>query len=102
MGSETFDLLRQFFHDYGYWTVAGALLLENMGLPVPGETTLLFASFLAFSEQHLKLPVIIVVGILAATTGDNIGYWIGRRGGRPLLERYQKLFRIPAKTIAKG
>lgn len=102
MGSETFELLRMFFHEYGYWTVAGALLLENMGLPVPGETTLLFASFLAFDEHHLKLPLIILVGIASATLGDNMGYWIGRRGGRPLLDRYQKLFRIPAKTIAKG
>jgi membrane-associated protein len=42
------------------------------------------------------------VGIAAATLGDNIGYWIGRKGGRPLLERYTHLFRIPASVIEKG
>lgn len=96
------DFLRGFFDQYGYWTVFFALLLENAGVPVPGETVLLFASFLAFDEQELKLRYIILVGIAAATLGDNIGYWIGRKGGRPLLDRYAHLFRIPVTVIQKG
>ena len=96
------ELLRGFFDQYGYWTVFVALLLENAGVPVPGETVLLFASFLAFDEQELRLRYIILVGIAAATIGDNIGYWIGRKGGRPLLERYTHLFRIPMSVIEKG
>ncbi len=96
------ELLRGFFDQYGYWTVFVALLLENAGVPVPGETVLLFASFLAFDEQELRLRYIILVGIAAATIGDNIGYWIGRKGGRPLLERYTHLFRIPLSVIEKG
>jgi membrane protein DedA with SNARE-associated domain len=96
------ELLRGFFDQYGYWTVFVALLLENAGVPVPGETVLLFASFLAFDEQELRLRYIIIVGIAAATIGDNIGYWIGRKGGRPLLERYTHLFRIPMSVIEKG
>jgi membrane-associated protein len=96
------ELLRGFFDQYGYWTVFFALLLENAGVPVPGETVLLFASFLAFDEQELRLRYIILVGIAAATIGDNIGYWIGRKGGRPLLERYTHLFRIPISVIEKG
>lgn len=97
-----FNLLRGFFDQHGYLTVFVALLLENAGIPVPGETILLFASFLAFDEQELHLTYIILVGIAAATIGDNIGYWIGRKGGRRLLDRYQHLFHIPASTIAKG
>jgi membrane-associated protein len=96
------QLLRSFFDQYGYWTVFFALLLENAGVPVPGETVLLFASFLAFDEQELKLRFIILVGIAAATLGDNIGYWIGRKGGRPLLDRYIHMFRIPISVIEKG
>ena len=96
------QLLRSFFDQYGYWTVFFALLLENAGVPVPGETVLLFASFLAFDEQELKLRFIILVGIAAATLGDNIGYWIGRKGGRPLLDRYIHMFRIPISAIEKG
>src|SRR3954469_20816067 len=102
MAENFFEVLRQFFDQYGYWTIAVALLLENAGIPVPGETVLLFASFLAYSEKSLSLPYIILVGIVACTVGDNLGYAIGKRGGRPLLERYQRLFRIQAATIAKG
>ena len=97
-----FEILREHFQRWGYWTVVIALLLENAGVPVPGETILLFASFLAYSEQDLRLPYIILVGTIACTIGDNIGYAIGRRGGRPLLERYKHLFRIPDRTIARG
>jgi len=102
MGHQIFELLRDFFHDYGYWTVAIALLLENAGIPVPGETILLFASFLAYSERELHLPIIIIVATAACTLGDNLGYLIGRRGGRRLLARYQDIFRIRDKTIARG
>jgi membrane-associated protein len=102
VGRELFDILSGYFDQYGYWTLFLALLLENAGVPVPGETILLFASFLAFSEQQLRLPYIIVFGILAATLGDNLGYSIGRRGGRPLLDRYASLLRIPEQTIPKA
>lgn len=102
MGERLFELLRGYFAVHGYWTVALALLLENTGIPVPGETILLFASFLAFSEHRLHLPFIILTGTLAATLGDNLGYAIGHKGGRPLLDRYKRLFRIPDKHIRKG
>jgi len=97
-----FEVLREHFQRWGYWTVVVALLLENAGIPVPGETILLFASFLAYSEQELHLPYIILVGTLACTMGDNIGYLVGRRGGRPLLERYKHIFHIPDRTIRRG
>src|SRR5512140_2317628 len=94
-----FNILRGFFDAHGYLTVFVALLLENSGIPVPGETVLLFASFLAFDEQQLHLGIIILVGIAAATIGDNIGYFVGLRGGRRLLDRYRHLFRIGDSTV---
>jgi len=96
------DLLRNAVVHYGYWAVAVALLLENAGVPVPGETVLLYASFLAFSEHDLQLPWIIVVGTLAAVLGDNLGFALGHYGGRPLVARYQAFFRIQDKTLAHG
>jgi len=87
---------------YGYWAVAGALLLENAGVPLPGETILLMASFLAYSEHDLRLPWIIVVATIAATAGDNLGFALGHYGGRPLLARYQAFFRIKDATVARG
>jgi membrane protein DedA with SNARE-associated domain len=102
MSHHVLEFLRGYLGQYGYWAIAAALLLENVGLPVPGETILLAASFLAFSEHRLRLPYIILVGICAATVGDNIGFAIGHYGGRPLLERYQKALRIPRSAISRG
>lgn len=102
MSQHLFDVLRAYFAHYGYWTVAVALLLENAGVPVPGETTLLFASFLAYSQHELRLPWIIVTGTIAAAFGDNLGYFIGRHGGRPLLDRWRHLFHISQRHIERG
>lgn len=102
MGSSWFEVLANHFRDWGYWTVPAVLLLENAGVPVPGETVLLFASFLAYDEGELRLPYLILLGIAACTLGDNLGYLIGRRGGRPLLDRYQHIFRIRNRTIHRG
>ncbi len=97
-----FETLRNYLAHWGYWAVGAALLLENAGLPVPGETILLLASFLAYSEHKLALPWIILVGVCAATLGDNLGFAIGSYGGRPLLERYQRTLRIRPAVIARG
>jgi membrane protein DedA with SNARE-associated domain len=96
------DLLRNAVVHYGYWAVAIALFLENAGVPVPGETVLLVASFLAFSQHDLRLGWIIVVATMAATLGDNLGFAVGYYGGRPLVARYQAFFRIQNKTLARG
>ncbi len=96
------DFLRNAVVHYGYWAVGAALLIENAGIPVPGETILLLASFLAYSQHELQLPWIIVVGTIAATLGDNIGFALGYYGGRPVLERYRTAFRIQDATLARG
>lgn len=102
MTQSILDVLRNAVVQYGYWAVGGALLLENAGVPVPGETILLLACFLAYSEHDLQLPWIMVVATLAATVGDNLGFALGYYGGRPLLVRYQALFRIENKTVQRG
>lgn len=102
MNHSILDLLRNAVVHYGYWAVAVALLLENAGIPVPGETVLLMASFLAFSEHDLQLPWIMVVGTTAATLGDNLGFALGRYGGRSLVTRYQAFFRIQNKTLTRA
>jgi membrane-associated protein len=102
MGQDLLDFLRNLIAEYGYWAVGAALLLENTGIPVPGETILLLASFLAYSRDELRLPYIILIGVCAATLGDNVGFAIGFRGGRPLLDRYRDVFRIKRETIERG
>jgi membrane protein DedA with SNARE-associated domain len=102
MGQDILDFLLNLIVQYGYWAVGAALLLENTGIPVPGETILLLASFLAYSSDELHLPYIILIGVCAATLGDNLGYAIGYRGGRRLLDRYRNVFRIKPETIFRG
>ena len=94
--------IRQFIVDWGYLGVAAGLLLENAGIPVPGETILILASVVSYNTHELALPWIIVIGTIAATAGDNIGYWIGRKGGRPLLNRWKRFFRVDDKHIASA
>ena len=97
-----FEHVRQFLFHWGYWGVAAFLLLENAGLPLPGETILIFASVLAYKSHELRLPWIIVVATLACTIGDNLGYWIGNKGGRRLLERWKNFFHVKDQHIHEG
>jgi membrane protein DedA with SNARE-associated domain len=75
------------FSRYGYTVVFLGVLLENAGVPVPGETTLLVGAALA-QFGRLSLLWVIVCAAAGAMLGDNIGFAIGRRGGRGLAERH--------------
>ena len=59
--------------------------LESLGLPSPGETALVLAAVLA-SQGKLEIWLVILIGISSAIVGDNLGYLLGRRFGRELLE----------------
>lgn len=87
---------------WGYWAVIVGLLGETAGLPLPGETILIFASFLAFKHQHLHYGWIIVAGIAAAAVGDNVGYWLGRTLGRRFLNKWKHIFHVDNQDIAAG
>ena len=79
--------LSQLFAQYGYAAIFFGVFLENAGVPVPGETMVLAGGALAHAG-HLSLPLVIATAILAATLGDNLGFLVGRQGGRRLVERY--------------
>jgi membrane protein DedA with SNARE-associated domain len=85
---------------YGYAALAAGVLLENAGLPIPGETMLLTAAALA-ARGRLSIVLVALVAMIAAITGDNIGFAIGRLGGRPLLERFGRwVFVTPERLDA--
>ncbi len=91
MAEHLFNLLTTFFSRYGYWTLFFGVMLENAGLPIPGETVLIFAGFLAFhGEIHLSRA--IATAILGATLGDSMGYCLGRFGGTTFVARYRNTF----------
>jgi len=71
---------------FGYPLLFLIVMSESGGLPVPGETGLITAAVLA-SQGKLKIELVIALAAAGAIVGDNIGYLIGRKGGRWLLER---------------
>ena len=72
--------------------------LESFGLPLPGETALIGAAVLA-EQGHFALPAVIAVAAAAAIVGDNGGYWVGRTGGRKLVERAPLLRRLAPRVL---
>jgi membrane protein DedA with SNARE-associated domain len=96
-----FQLLSDFFARYGYWAVFLGVMLENSGLPVPGETVLLFAGFLAY-HGHLSLSRAIFTAIIGATLGDSLGYLLGRWGGTALIDRFRGRFLLSARHFNRA
>lgn len=82
-----FGELQPLLEHYGYLAVGGFVLLEDFGVPVPGEALLIAAAVFAGSG-HMNIAVVILVAVLGAIIGDNIGFVVGHFGGRPLVERF--------------
>jgi membrane protein DedA with SNARE-associated domain len=82
--------------------VLGLLIAgESMGIPLPGETALITASILA-AQGKFDIATVIVVAAAAAIIGDNLGYLIGRRGGRKLLLTHPRLQRYGERLLTAG
>lgn len=92
------ETLQDLAHQYGYVAVFLGILLENMGIPLPGETITLAGGFLAGSGE-LSYWLTLISAIVGAIVGDNLGYWLGSLGGWGLLVRVGRLFRIPEQQL---
>ncbi|QNP30456.1 DedA family protein [Cylindrospermopsis curvispora] len=95
MSLELFSLekIQEFAQTYGYWAVFVGILLENLGIPLPGETLTLVGGFLAGSDE-LNYWLVLGDAVTGAVIGGVCGYWIGRFGGWSLLVKAGKIFRI--------
>jgi membrane protein DedA with SNARE-associated domain len=79
--------VEHFFTHHGLPLLFVVIMLESFGIPLPGETALIYFGLLA-AKGHNSNVLVIVVAAAAAIIGDNLGYWlIGRLGGRKLFER---------------
>jgi membrane protein DedA with SNARE-associated domain len=85
--------IQEFAHSYGYWAIFLGIMLESLGIPLPGETVTLVGGFLAGSDE-LSYWLVLTVAITGAMIGGTCGYWIGRFGGWAVLLQVGKLFRI--------
>ena len=85
--------IQEIAHQYGYWAIFLGILLENLGIPLPGETVTLVGGFLAGSNE-LNYWLVLADAATGAVIGGTCGYWIGRIGGWSFLLRVGSIFRI--------
>lgn len=89
--------LRAVIAHWGYLAIFAFVVLGNLGVPIPENSVLWIAGYLVW-KGRLSLPLVLLVGIVAAVAGDNLGYWIGRRYGQPAVERHgRRLYLTPER-----
>lgn len=93
------DSLAPLLDRYGYAAVGGLILLESFGVPVPGEAVLIAAAVYA-GAGRLDIIAVAVIAVVAAALGDNVGYAIGRYGGRALVVRFGRYVLLTEKRLA--
>ena len=87
---------------YGYGLVALVIALESAGVPLPGETVLVSAAAYAGAEHTLAIELVIAAAAAGAIVGDNLGFWIGREAGPPLLARIGPYIGLDARRQKLG
>ena len=95
------EKIEEIAQQYGYWAVFVGILLENLGIPLPGETVTLIGGFLAGSGQ-LNYWFVLGSAILGAVIGGTCGYWIGRFAGWPFVLKLSRLLRIPEHRVEES
>jgi membrane-associated protein len=85
----------------GYPILFVLVMVESMGVPVPGETAIILSG-IAANAGNLSIELVIVIAATAAIIGDNIGFEIGRRGGRALLEKPGRFERERRRMLEVG
>src|SRR5919199_3664246 len=95
------DKVLSLIEHYGYLVILFGVMLESMGVPLPGETILLAAGVLV-QQGHLDLGYAIASGIIGAVLGDQIGYWVGREGGRPFVLRWGRYVWITPERLGRA
>jgi membrane protein DedA with SNARE-associated domain len=91
-----------FFTHNGLPILFVVVMLESFGIPLPGETALIFFGVLA-SQGNYNIAWVIAVAAAAAIVGDNLGYWlIGRLGGRALFERWEWLAKYAHRVLPRA
>jgi membrane protein DedA with SNARE-associated domain len=83
---------------FGYLAVVGIVLIEDFGIPVPGEAVLIVAAVYA-GTGRLNVVLVALLGFCGAVLGDNIGFAIGHFGGRPVVARYGKYIFITPQRL---
>jgi membrane protein DedA with SNARE-associated domain len=95
-------LIHDLIQAYGLWILFIGIMLESLGVPLPGETVLVSAALYAGSTNQLAIASVVIVAAAAATVGGMVGYLIGRLIGIPLLVRYGRYVRLDEPRLKIG
>ncbi len=98
----SFHMLETALMTFGYPAIVLFILIESAGIPFPGESIVLLAAFYAATQGHLQLPLIIACAASGAILGDNVGYLVGRTGGRKFVERFGRYFFLKVEHLDKA
>jgi membrane protein DedA with SNARE-associated domain len=92
------DVIKEIAEKYGYLSVFTGILLENLGIPLPGETITIVGGFLAGSGE-LNYWLVLASAASGAFIGGVCGYFIGKYGGWTLMQKLAKFFRVSDKQL---
>ncbi len=90
------------FRDYGYAGVAGGVMLESLGLPLPGESLMIAAALYAAATGRLNIFILVPLAAIGAICGDQIGYALGRWIGEPALARWGRKIGLTEDRLLLG
>ncbi len=94
--------IHQLLASYGYWAVLIFVMLESAGIPVPGETILVSAAIYAGTTHNMHIGYVILAAACGAILGDNVGFWVGREFGQPILARFGSHIGLDEKRLKLG
>jgi membrane protein DedA with SNARE-associated domain len=94
--------IQDLIQTYGLWILFGVVMLESMGLPLPGETALVTSALYSCATHRIDITAVVGVAALAAIVGDNLGYLIGRSIGLRLITRYGGFVGLDERRLKLG
>jgi len=96
--SDVYQYIETFVRSWGYYAIFVLMFFESACIPIPSEVTMIFAGFIV-SRGVMNLWWVTAVGTLANVAGSIATYYIGAKGGRPLIEKYGKYVLISHKKL---
>jgi membrane protein DedA with SNARE-associated domain len=101
MVEHLFSDVRPYIDQYGYWAIFAGVLLDDFGIPVPGEAMLIAGALMAGSAGTMSIVPLLATAWAAAVIGDNLAYALGRFAGRRLVLKYGHMLFVTPRRLRR-